>query len=62
MPKLLKDTSLSDGTKILISEYAEYPIDEYLDSKDISNKLTFHQILVHLIEVVEELHRLGFVH
>ena len=62
MPKLLKDTTLPDGAKVLISQYAEYSIDEYLDSKDIPNKLTFHQVLVQMIEAVEELHRFGFVH
>ena len=62
MPKQLKDTSLSDGSSVLISEYAEYSIEEYLDSKGISNKLTFHQILIMMIEVVEELHKFGFVH
>ena len=62
MPKQLKDTSLSDGSQVLISEYAEYSIDEYLDRDGISNKLTFHQILVMMIEAVEELHRFGFVH
>lgn len=46
MPKLLKEAKLSDGSQALISEYAEYSIDEYLKMKDLTKKLSFLQILV----------------
>jgi hypothetical protein len=46
MPKLLKEAKLSDGSQALISEYAEYSIDEYLKMKDLIKKLSFLQILV----------------
>ena len=62
MPKLFKDAYLSDGSQVLISEYAEYSINEYLDSKYFQGKLSFIQILVQMFEVVQELHGCGFVH
>ena len=62
MPKLLKDAKLSDGSHVLISEYADYSIDEYLKMKEFIEKLSFLQILSQMIEVVEEMHRCGFLH
>jgi serine/threonine protein kinase len=62
MPKLLKKTTLSNGSEVLISEYAEYFIDEYLDRKGFQGKLSFLQIIVQMIEVIQELHKSGYVH
>jgi len=62
MPKLIKEAKLSEGSQVLITEYAEYSIDEYLKIKDFIKKLSFLQILAQMIEVVEEMHRCGFLH
>ena len=62
MPKLLKDTNLSDGSQVLISEYAEFSIEDYLDYTYFQGKMTFIQILIQMIDAVQELHRCGFIH
>ena len=58
MPKGLDYPSLSN----IVTEFAEYSIEEYLNNTDIPDKLSFTEILVQMIEAVEEMHSYGFIH
>lgn len=58
MPKQIDNTSMEE----IISEFAEYSIEEYLNTDGIPDKLSFTDILVQMIEAVEELHSYGFIH
>ena len=46
----------------MVLEYAEYSIRDYLNSRDIENKLSFKEVLMQMLEAVQELHLLGYVH
>ena len=46
----------------MILEHAEYSIREYLNSKNIKNKLSFQEVLAQMLEAVQELHSVGYVH
>ena len=46
----------------MVLEYAEYSIRDYLNSRDIENKLSFKEVLKQMLEAVQELHLLGYVH
>jgi serine/threonine protein kinase len=58
MPKGLDYPSLSN----IVTEFAEYSIEEYLNNTDIPDKLSFTEILVQMIEAVEEMHDKGYIH
>ena len=58
MPKQIEYLSMSE----IVSEFAEYSIEEYLNTKGIPDKLSFTDILVQMIEAVEEMHSFGFIH
>jgi serine/threonine protein kinase len=58
MPKQLDYPSMLS----LVSEFAEYSIEEYLNISDIPDKLSFTDILVQMVEAVEEMHSYGFIH
>jgi serine/threonine protein kinase len=58
MPKQIDYLSMSE----IISEFAEYSIEEYLNTGGIPNKMSFTDILVQMVEVVEEMHSFGFIH
>ena len=46
----------------IVSEFAEYSIEEYMNTTGIPNKMSFTDVLVQMIEAVEEMHSYGFVH
>jgi tRNA A-37 threonylcarbamoyl transferase component Bud32 len=58
MPKQIDYLSMSE----IVSEFAEYSIEEYLNTNGIPDKLSFTEILVQMIEAVEEMHSYGFIH
>ena len=58
MPKLINYLSFTE----IVSEFAEYSIEEYLNTIGIPDKLSFTDILVQMIEALEELHSYGFIH
>jgi serine/threonine protein kinase len=58
MPKQIEYLSMSE----IVSEFAEFSIEEYLNTPGIPDKLTFAEILVQMIEAVEEMHSYGFIH
>ena len=58
MPKQLNYLSMTE----IVSEFAEYSIEEYLNNCDIPYKLSFTDILGQMIEVVEELHSYHLIH
>ena len=41
MPRFLSEATFSGEKKVMILEYAEYSIRDYLNSRKIDNKLTF---------------------
>jgi serine/threonine protein kinase len=58
IPKQLDHPSMSD----IVSVFAEYSIEEYLNIGNIHNKLSFADILVQMVDSVEEIHSHGFIH
>jgi serine/threonine protein kinase len=44
------------------SEYIDYSIEEYIESKQIKNKISFDQILVQLVKALEAIHSVGYIH
>jgi serine/threonine protein kinase len=58
IPKQLDYPSMSN----IVSEFAEYSVEEYLNISGIPNKLSFTEILVEMVDAVEELHSYGFIH
>ena len=58
MPKQIEYLGMSE----IVSEFAEFSIEEYLNNPGIPDKLSFIEILVQMIEAVEEMHSYGFIH
>ena len=58
MPKQIACLKMSE----IVSEFAEYSIEDYLNTGGIANKMSFTDILVQMIEAVEEMHSYGFIH
>ena len=55
--------TFTNGKIIMVFDYAEeYSLRDYLNNRSIKNKLSFKEVLVQMIEAVEELHSLGYVH
>ena len=46
----------------IVSEFADYSIEEYFSTIGIPDKLSFTEILVQMVETVEEMHSYGFIH
>jgi serine/threonine protein kinase len=62
MPRYLSHAAYKGGKIYMVLEYAEYSIRDYLNSRDIENKLSFKEVLMQMLEAVQELHLLGYVH
>jgi serine/threonine-protein kinase len=58
IPKQLDHPSMSD----IVTVFAEYSIEEYLNIRGIHNKLSFTDMLVQMVDAVKEMHSHGFIH
>ena len=59
-PLMLEEGRFGDNPSI-VTDYIEWSIVDYLE-KNMDIKISFSQILVQMIEVLEELHSKGYLH
>jgi hypothetical protein len=57
---MLEEGRFGDNPSI-VTDYIEWSIVDYLE-KNMDIKISFSQILVQMIEVLEELHSKGYLH
>ena len=61
LTKFIKDGYFG-GCPYIMSEYAEYSLEEYIKLKEFPGKTPFSMICVQMIEAVEQMHNAGFIH
>ena len=61
LPKFIKDGYFADSPYIM-SEYAEYSIEEYMKLEGFHEKLNVKLIYKQMIDAVEQMHAAGFFH
>jgi casein kinase 1, delta len=61
LPKFIKDGYFGDCPYIM-SEYAEYSIEEYIKIEDFPGKLSLQLVYKQMIDAVEQMHTAGFFH
>jgi hypothetical protein len=49
MPRYLSHAAFTGGKIYMVLEYAEYSIRDYLNSRDIENKLSFQEVLMQML-------------
>ena len=61
LPKYIKD-GFFDDCPYIMSEYAEYSIEEYLKLEEFPGKLSPRLVFKQMIDAVEQMHFAGFFH
>jgi serine/threonine protein kinase len=62
IPKCLGKGRLNDTIEYSIFQHTDFSIKEYFEANGIPGKLNHEQVIVQMIQAVQDLHDLGYIH